>query len=201
MNFLKKHARFPHPKFVELIKQMYESTPLTLLALTELNALVAANGLKTGMQYKVTDKNWNLIATSVKTTKPLFGIIMILNGESLPSYLETDVFYVDSGPISTNISSSGIEIAGKVGYFVENLFFTNNGSASAGSIGLQDSDRNNIISTNSTCYQGTSLLLTAYRDLGVVYVNTNCLNYTFKFSTQQNYSGRAVLKFSKSYYN
>ena len=201
MNFKKKHARFPHPKFIELIRQMYESAPLTSLTFAQIEALVAANGLKTGMQYKVTDKNWNLIATSSNTAKPLFGIILILNGETLPAYLETDVFYVDSGPISNNISSNGLIITGKAGYFVENLFFTNNGSANAGSISLQDSDRNNIMSTISTCYQGTSLLLSAYRDLGVVYINTNCLEYIFKFSTQANYSGRAVLKFSKSYYN
>ena len=40
---------------------------VTDLTFAELEVLIAANGLEEGLQYKVTDKNWLLLATSTNT--------------------------------------------------------------------------------------------------------------------------------------
>ena len=46
------------------------TTPIvTQVTKEQLDALVAANGLNEGLQYKVTDKNWLLVATGVNTYK------------------------------------------------------------------------------------------------------------------------------------
>jgi hypothetical protein len=141
MNFKKKYAKFPNPKFIQLVKQLFETEPVSLFAsltLAEMNILVAANGLQTGMQYKVTDKDWNLVATSPNTSKPLVGIIKILNGGTLPVWLQTDEFYVSTGELKVSHYNSPLLIQGYAGYYVSKLIFKNNGSANIDDIILRN---------------------------------------------------------------
>ena len=55
----------------------------------QLDALVAANGLNEGLQYKVTDKDWLLIATSNSLLKPLYETL-VLSDDIIPDYIITN---------------------------------------------------------------------------------------------------------------
>jgi hypothetical protein len=76
----------------------------------ELDALVAANGLNEGLQYKVTDKGWVLIANSNNTLKSLDDILIINNGDTIPEYIIFTTLIVDTGEITADITIPGIEI-------------------------------------------------------------------------------------------
>lgn len=73
----------------------------------ELDALVAANGLNEGLQYKVTDKGWLLNATSMNTLTPIGEFIIDVEpggNPILPSYIITEYVNI-TGNITTDISS------------------------------------------------------------------------------------------------
>lgn len=71
---------------------------VTEVTKAQLDALVAANGLNEGLQYKVTDKGWLLLATSANSTDLLTPsnpfIIIVENDDSLiiPSYINVKDF-------------------------------------------------------------------------------------------------------------
>jgi hypothetical protein len=208
MSFKKKYAKFPNPKFIQLVKQLFETEPVSLFAsltLAEMNILVAANGLQTGMQYKVTDKNWNLVATSPNTVKPLVGvIIVILNGETFPVWLETDVFYVDSGLITSDISNTPMVITGKSGYFVENIVVKNNGDNYMSQVKLKDSSDVQLFRSTSAIMKNlTAVLLTdgTSSSAGMYIINPNSATYSLYASFAGTISARIILKFQKSLFN
>lgn len=68
----------------------------------QLDALVAANGLNEGLQYKVTDQNWLLIATSDSTLSAAFGTLIVNNGVTVPSYVYANIIVIDSGIITSD---------------------------------------------------------------------------------------------------
>lgn len=72
---------------------------VTEVTKAELDALVAANGLNEGLQYKVTDKDWLLVATGVDTLKSATGTLTIINGTELSDKIETDLLYIDTGVV------------------------------------------------------------------------------------------------------
>ena len=85
---------------------------VTEVTKAQLDALVAANGLNEGLQYKVTDTQWLLIATSDNTLKSSTGEILTTNAIGLPEYIETDVLLVDTGIINNDIDTvSGTPIS------------------------------------------------------------------------------------------
>lgn len=63
---------------------------VTDLTFAELEILVAANGLEEGLQYKVTDKDWLLLATSNSALIVVSKILNINNGETIPSFIDVD---------------------------------------------------------------------------------------------------------------
>ncbi len=71
---------------------------VTEVTKAQLDALVAADGLNEGLQYKVTDKNWLLIAISSNTLNSFNGILLIVN-ETIPPYINPDVIIIDTGNV------------------------------------------------------------------------------------------------------
>ena len=73
---------------------------VTELTFAELEALVAAEGLNEGLQYKVTDKNWLLVATGNNTLSSIIEPITVLNGDIIPDYITSNylavIFEVDT---------------------------------------------------------------------------------------------------------
>lgn len=77
---------------------------VTEVTKAELDALVAADGLNEGLQYKVTDKDWLLVATGVDTLKASTGTLKIVNGTDLTG-ITSDILVVYSGIINYNIDT------------------------------------------------------------------------------------------------
>ena len=80
------------------------TTPIvTEVTLAELEALVAANGLNEGLQYKVTDKNWLLIATGDSTYSfasiPYKSYIAFLTNNGITDIPEATVLKNDIGDV------------------------------------------------------------------------------------------------------
>lgn len=67
---------------------------VTEVTKAELDALVAANGLNEGLQYKVTDTAWILIAISNNILTPVKNIVLIDESESLPTYLDIQTLII-----------------------------------------------------------------------------------------------------------
>ena len=76
---------------------------VTEVTKAQLDALVAANGLNEGLQYKVTDKNWLLIATGVNTLK--CELLEVNYPDALPAYVEAQFILLKSGLIPNNVST------------------------------------------------------------------------------------------------
>jgi len=82
----------------------------TDILLADLVTLIGSSGLKRGTFYKVTDKDWYLIAVTTSVLKPVSGRLTIMNGDTLPTGIEPDILLVDTGVITTDIQISGIDI-------------------------------------------------------------------------------------------
>ena len=69
---------------------------VTSVTKAELDALVAANGLNEGLQYKVTDKNWLLVATGANTYKfasipyKVYTALLTQSGTDAPTAIVLD---------------------------------------------------------------------------------------------------------------
>jgi len=75
------------------------------LTLAALQSLILAETLERGLLYNVTDKTgWLLVANSSSTLVPLRGSLTITNGDTLPTGIEPDVLFVDTGVIDTDIT-------------------------------------------------------------------------------------------------
>jgi hypothetical protein len=93
---------------------------VTEVTKAQLDALVAATGLNEGLQYKVTDKDWLLIATSTNTLKAATGLLVIQN-EVFPTYISSDVLLCETGIITSDISAVPHEILIPIGYLYTKL--------------------------------------------------------------------------------
>jgi len=82
----------------------------TDLTLTELAVLITNSGLNKGLQYYVTDKDWLLYATSVNTLKPVSGSLHIFNGETLPTGIEPDILFIDTGIVDWDTVTNPLTI-------------------------------------------------------------------------------------------
>lgn len=102
-------------------------TDLTLL---QLNALVTSNGLKEGLQYKVTDKGWLLTAIS-ENSLTVVGVLKLINGDTMPDYLEGDTIYIDTGAITSNIQSVPFQINISKKYYAISAHIHNIGTSDA----------------------------------------------------------------------
>ena len=81
------------------------TTPIVAeLTKAELDALVAANGLNEGLQYKVTDKNWLLLAKSENMLLSVKKYLSLNRTESVPEYIDSEFIMIDTGVIDTDIS-------------------------------------------------------------------------------------------------
>jgi len=78
---------------------------VTEVTKAQLDALVAANGLNEGLQYKVTDKNWLLIATSNNTVTNIDNIYILVN-DILPVWLRPQNLFIYTNTINYDISAS-----------------------------------------------------------------------------------------------
>jgi len=99
---------------------------VTEVTKAELDALVAANGLNEGLQYKVTDKGWLLVATSNNTLKAASGTINTIN-ELLPTYIDADIVIIDTGVITDALSL--FEIKRRNDFVFSSMFIDNQGGA------------------------------------------------------------------------
>lgn len=88
---------------------------VTEVTKAQLDALVAANGLNDGLQYKVTDKNWLLIATGTNTLEAIFGKIVINYPDTMPDYIDAQFLILKSGAIPNNVETFDFT-AFKTGY-------------------------------------------------------------------------------------
>lgn len=114
---------------------------VTEVTKAQLDALVAANELNEGLQYKVTDINidWLLIANSVNTLKAATGTLYLINGIILPDYITTDILIIDTDSIIQDIEDPGLTIyvpqdyifykfiASVIGVGIEQILFMVNG--------------------------------------------------------------------------
>ena len=64
---------------------------VTEVTKSQLDALVAADGLNEGLQYNVTDRGWLLLATSNNLLKPLYDVLVLSDGDDvIPAYIITN---------------------------------------------------------------------------------------------------------------
>ena len=93
---------------------------VTEVTKAQLDALVAANGLNEGLQYKVTDKDWLLVATTSSTLSPISGVLLMDNTQK-PTYINADVLLKDTGIVIDSI----LEIINETGYIPVSAYLNN----------------------------------------------------------------------------
>lgn len=76
------------------------------ILLADLESLISGSSLVIGNTYYVTDKDWYLYANSSNTLKPVSGSLHLFNGQELPTGIEPDVLFIDTGIIDWNIDDS-----------------------------------------------------------------------------------------------
>lgn len=116
---------------------------VTSLTLAELEILVAANGLNPGLQYKVTDKDWLLIAMSNNTLYSV--VIKLIAPDSLPSYINCETLLIECNvDVDTTLVHYIIPVP--VGYyFILALIPSAEAPYFGADMKLQDPDENLII--------------------------------------------------------
>lgn len=103
----------------------------TYLTSEELDALIGSEALERGNYYYDTDKDWYLIAISPSKLIPVGGRLTITNGDTLPTGIEPDVLLVDTGVISTDISSATgtpLPFSTPTGYYIVKVITQTNGT-------------------------------------------------------------------------
>lgn len=115
---------------------------VTEVTKAQLDALVAANGLNEGLQYKVTDKDWLLIAISDSTLSPIYSIISILSGDIIPAYIIHNEVIISTGQISGDYTTQPLEIHIPAGFFIRYIKNDNNSLLPATSTRIEDIDEN-----------------------------------------------------------
>jgi len=91
-----------------ITKIITKDNVVTELTFTELEALVAANGLNEGLQYKVTDKGWLLVATANNLLMPVKDITIEIddsNAVLIPAFINIIKF--------TAIKTTTVDIGGQ----------------------------------------------------------------------------------------
>lgn len=94
----------------------------------ELDTLVAANGLEEGLQYKVTDKGWLLVAISVNTLVPAAKLIVMYN-DTFPNYIISDKLLIDTGNLIDVPDATDTTINVPAGFVLSKVFVKNNNIA------------------------------------------------------------------------
>lgn len=177
------------------------TTPIvTEVTKEQLDALVVANGLNEGLQYKVTDKGWLLIAISNNILIPQNDILNLsFSDVFIPTYIKANRVYLDSGIIPCNGHEFGVDSPIDVS-------FDGNFGLQAVSIGLngfsgeyscdfhfvdEDSQSKKIASLGS----GTKKRVIISEDVISAFNVNNTALYHLQFTTlPQNYSIRIVLE-------
>ena len=171
---------------------------VTSVTKAELDALVAASGLNEGLQYKVTDTNidWLLIATSSNTLKSINGVIKLMNGILFPSYIDSEIIYLDTGLTYDVDENDNIFITGPSGYLFESALVKSSSNLSAFSI------------MNSDAGSETATITVSANDLvGIRKLeDANRLLYGFQLYAitavgVESPGLRCVIKLVKSYYD
>lgn len=145
---------------------------VTEVTKAELDALVAANELNEGLQYKVTDKGWLLIATSVNTLLDVDNIIRITNGDLLPSYIDSNQLIIDTG-ILTGDLSTGFLIHVPANYYVQNMRTKNLNEAAIPKLEVYDDQEEGILFKGAFAGLGSTLYDKAYPGSGNYSLSTN----------------------------
>lgn len=144
---------------------------VTELTKAQLDALVAANGLNEGLQYKVTDKDWLLLATSDNTANSLTSFLFVQNGEWIPDYISCNNILVDSGivDLSGHDESNGkaLLIEVKSGYYLKGVYLSDINLTDASSNYLKVLDDNDSQLIN-------------------IHLSTDASNYTVNSSIDSN---------------
>lgn len=143
---------------------------VTEVTKAELDALVAANGLNEGLQYKVTDKDWLLMANSSNTLLPVDQIILYANEQGrcgVPSYLicnryitmldvTRDISSETGDPLFINfVDEDGNSLAD---YFLEKIIFYTDELTSSISNILITFDGNTIVENQGLSPNDNSVL-------------------------------------------
>lgn len=120
---------------------------VTEVTLAQLEALVAANGLNDGLQYRILDTNidWLLVADSNSTLKSAIGVINITNTIVLPAYIIAPIALIVCGNITTDISGTAFEVVVPAN-FIPTLAYIKPHHSALADVTFTDSDQDEIYS-------------------------------------------------------
>lgn len=165
------------------------------LTLAQLETLIAAEGVVFGRNYKVTDKNWLLTGIASNKLVDFAGQgITILNGETLPTGVEPNVLFIDTGE---SISNSIIITPINKYMYVDLVFTYLEG-------GYEDGLSVHVNTISSSLLLGACSDILAVNQVVKVFTTnpSNLLfhinSYNIFFQTADPVLFRAILKFEKS---
>lgn len=176
---------------------------VTEVTFAQLEALVAANGLNEGLQYKVTDKDWLLLATS-NNLRLLDGSVIISNGDILPNWLNVNEYYVDSGEITTQLNVTPLTIIGKYGYYSEQLIVKNTSNSIMVDIYLKNPSGVSFFKSIAAIGAGKSAVILTdgtSSSSGLFFFNYTLEEYRLFCEFYGTYSGRILIKFKKAVFS
>ena len=160
------------------------------ITLTDLATLVAEDGVIVGAHYNVTDKDWELIGSSVNTLVSL-SPITVINGVDIPSYISVNTVFVDSDITEADIATTPLTITSPVGYYPVSYELNIIGDFAVTSSSLV-ADATPILTDTTTLAQNSKINVTGA--LGCL------LGSAITFTTDANDVGglRVIVKFEKS---
>jgi hypothetical protein len=127
---------------------------VTEVTFAQLEAVVAENGLNEGLQYKVTDKDWLLVATSQNTLKAATGRLYTNNDVVDMSFIFADDIIIEVAIVGDITYGTGTPLAVNIplDYYpvrmITNMITMESGIP-ANKIILQDGEGNDQITVNS----------------------------------------------------
>lgn len=129
---------------------------VTEVTKAELDALVAADGLNEGLQYKVTDKGWLLLANSGNTLISLPGFLTVTINEWIPDYISCNNILMESGLIGLADAdeNNGVPFLFEVksGHYLNGCYFNDGDSIEINTVVKILDDADNLLITRTLQY-------------------------------------------------